>query len=468
MRRLREHLTALLLVLVLSCCWSQGQENTYALKGTVVTPTEVIENGTVLIVGQKIKAVGSNVTLPAETKVIETGGFIYPGLIDLHNHLTWNLLPRWKPGQLFSNRYEWQQSQMYKLMLTTPEAKVIDAKLDCDANRYGEIKAIVGGATSVTGSLNPRGDPNKRKCLGGMARNLDFFSGLYSGDTAEKVRYEIFPLQLLFSDAATIRDQLAKHELAAFIVHLSEGKQDDASAAREYLMFKGRGFLVAGTSIIHGVALHQAEFQEMKKAGVGLIWSPRSNFELYGETTDVATAKQAGLTIAIAPDWSPSGSDGMLQELKYASTWNEGQRPKPFQDSDLVQMATINPATLAGLSDKIGTLAPDHFADLLVLKKKGENANAFRSLLQANVTDVELVIIDGIPAYGNPDVIRRIVRDVHLDQITLCGVAKALNFESERIAQGTNPKPWKQTTDALAQVTTSWGLPLSPLAECIQ
>jgi len=145
MRHLREHLTALLLVLVLSCCWSQGQENTYALKGTVVTPTEVIENGTVLIVGQKIKAVGSNVTLPAETKVIETGGFIYPGLIDLHNHLTWNLLPRWKPGQLFSNRYEWQQSQMYKLMLTTPEAKVIDAKLDCDANRYGEIKAIVGG-----------------------------------------------------------------------------------------------------------------------------------------------------------------------------------------------------------------------------------------------------------------------------------------------------------------------------------
>src|SRR5215469_15252773 len=213
MRRLREHLTALLLVLVLSCCWSQGQENTYALKGTVVTPTEVIENGTVLIVGQKIKAVGRDVALPAGTKVIETEGFIYPGLVDLHNHLTWNLLPRWKPGQLFSNRYEWQQSQMYKLMLTTPEAKVIDANLDCDANRYAEIKAIVGGATSVTGSLNPRGDPRKIKCLAGMARNLDFSSGFYPSGASEKLRYEIFPLQLPYSDAATIREQLAKHEL---------------------------------------------------------------------------------------------------------------------------------------------------------------------------------------------------------------------------------------------------------------
>ena len=468
MKHFPKYLMFLFLALLLLLCAGQGQENVYALKGTLVTPTEVIENGTVLIVGQKIKAVGSNVTLPAGTKVIETGGFIYPGLIDLHNHLTWNLLPRWKPGQLFSNRYEWQQSQMYKLYLTTPEAKVMDAGLDCDANRYGEIKAIVGGATSVIGSLNPRNDAKKRRCLGGMARNLDFFSGLYPDGSAEKVRYEIFPLQVPYPDAATIRDGLAKHDLSALIVHLSEGKADDASAAREYLMFKARGFLVAGTSIIHGVALHQPQFHEMKETGVGLIWSPRSNFELYGETTDIAAANQEKLTIAIAPDWSPSGSDGMLQELKYASTWNEGQRPKPFQDSDLLKMATVNAATLAGLNDKIGSLAPDHFADLLVVKKKNDKSDAFRTLLQANVTDVELVIIGGGPAYGNPDVIRKIAPGVQLNLITLCGVSKGLNFESERIAQGTTPKSWAQTTGALAEVLGNWGLPLSPLAECIQ
>jgi 5-methylthioadenosine/S-adenosylhomocysteine deaminase len=467
MKHLRKYLAACLLLL-LSYCTGIAQDPSYALRGTLVTPTEVIENGTILIVGQKIKAVGSNVSLPAGTRVIETGGFIYPGLIDLHNHLTWNLLPRWKPGQLFSNRYEWQQLQMYKIMLTTPEAKVMDAGLDCDANRYGEVKAIVGGATSVAGSLNPRGDAKKRKCLGGMARNLDFFSGLYPADAPEKLRYEVFPLQLSSSDAATIQDQLSKHELRAFIVHLAEGKQDDASAGREYLMFKGRGFLLPGTSIIHGVAMHQAEFQEMQKAGVGLIWSPRSNFELYGGTTDVATANQAKVTIAIAPDWSPSGSDGILQELKFASTWNEGQRPKPFKDSDLVAMATTNAAALAGLTDEIGSLAPDHFADLLVLKKKNDKTDAYRALLQANVTDVELVVIGGIPSYGNPDAIRKIVPGVQLDLISLCGTSKGLNFESERIAQGVVPKPWKQTTSALTEVLGNWGLPLSPLAECIQ
>jgi cytosine/adenosine deaminase-related metal-dependent hydrolase len=79
---------------------------------------------------------------------------------------------------------------------------------------------------------------------------------------------------------------------------------------------------VAGSSIIHGVALRKPDFEKMAAAGVGLIWSPRSNIELYGETADVATAKAVKvkedqrITIALAPDWSPSGSDGVLQELK--------------------------------------------------------------------------------------------------------------------------------------------------------
>ena len=70
----------------------------------------------------------------------------------------------------------------------------------------------------------------------------------------------------------------------------------------------------------------------MAKNGVGLIWSPRSNIELYGVTTDVALAKEQGVKIAVAPDWSPSGSDGLLQELKYVATWNAGAERIMLQD----------------------------------------------------------------------------------------------------------------------------------------
>src|SRR5580692_11686744 len=109
------------------------------------------------------------------------------------------------------------------------------------------------------------------------------------------------------------------------------------------------GFLHAGVSVIHGVALGKTKFKQVADAGVGvgLIWSPRSNIELYGATTNVRGAKEAGVRIAPAPDWSPSGSDVMIEELKYAATWNASQVPPVFDAAELVRMATVVPAHLA-------------------------------------------------------------------------------------------------------------------------
>ncbi len=183
---------AILSVLFTGLCSAQNQ---IALRGTIVTPDEVIENGTVLISGDKIQAVGTSITLPKGVYALDVDGVIYPGLIDLHNHLTWNFLPRWKPGRLFSTRYEWQAIPDYGLSLSTPHGRILAEGLACDTNQYAEVKAIVGGATSVVGSLDPSlGPPEQRKCIEGLARNLDFYSGLYPPTTgnAEKLRNEVF------------------------------------------------------------------------------------------------------------------------------------------------------------------------------------------------------------------------------------------------------------------------------------
>jgi cytosine/adenosine deaminase-related metal-dependent hydrolase len=110
-----------------------------------------------------------------------------------------------------------------------------------------------------------------------------------------------------------------------------------------------------------------------------LVAAPHLN--LYGGTTDVATARQAGIKIALAPDWSPSGSDGMLQELKYASKWNHGQYPKVFTDAERVQMASSIPAQFAGLFDKIGSIKPGSSADLLLVRRTEKDP--YQSLLNA-------------------------------------------------------------------------------------
>jgi 5-methylthioadenosine/S-adenosylhomocysteine deaminase len=439
----------------------KSQETKYALRGNIVTPDKVIEGGTIAILGDKIQEIGTNISVQGKTRVIDTGGIIVPGFVDLHNHLTWNLLPRWKPNKEFSNRYEWQQSAVYEIALATPHGQLFKRNLGCEMNRYAEVKAIVQGETSVVGSLGPE------KCIEGLARNLDYFSELGSNTLgSEKLRYEVFPLELQASVADGIWKALDKQELRAFIVHLAEGKPTDASAAREFRILKAQGFLRPGVSIIHGGALKQADFKELSAASVGLIWSPRSNLELYGATTDVASALREHVKIALSPDWSPTGSNGMLEELKFAVIWNQGQVPAVFGSAEMVRMATEYPAQLAGLADKIGRLEPGHYADLLVVKSKEKDS--YEALLHASPADVELVIVGGEPVYGNPDLLRKILVGQPLETLMVCGVQKAIYFGSEARLQGTQPKSWKQTTDDLASSLSEWGSSLAPLADCGQ
>jgi 5-methylthioadenosine/S-adenosylhomocysteine deaminase len=427
-----------------------------ALRGTIVTPDTIIEQGTVLISGDRIQAVGANISIPEHTTVVEGDNVIYPGLVDLHNHLTWNFLPRWNPGRLFNTRYEWQVIPEYGIALNTPHGKIMDEGLACQAEQYAEVKAIVGGATSVVGSLDS-------KCTEGLARNLDVYSGLYPPGTREKLRYEVFPLELNEKTVAEITTDLDSHTLTAFIIHLSEGKPGDANAEREFRMLNARGFLRSGVSIIHGVGLNATDWYQAGKSGVGLIWSPRSNFNLYGGTADVATAERAGVKIALAPDWSPSGSDGLLQELKYASVWNDGQYPKLFTDAELVQMATTIPAQLAGLSDKIGSIKPGYSADLLVTRRTEKDP--YQSLLNTSPADLRLVLIGGNPVYGDDDIMRKVAPATDLEPLTICGSRKALDFSTET-ALGEHPTSWKQTVDQLNHALNEWGLTPVELTPC--
>lgn len=438
------------------------------LRGTLVTPDEVILDGFVSIVGGRISDVGSFAKHPGGANIIETDSIVAPGLIDLHDHITWNLLPRWKPNELFNNRYDWQQRTAYKVALDEPHVKLVaDHILACDADRFGEIKAIVGGATSVVGSLTPTPNTDDNACIMGLARNLDTYSG-FEGSVLnkEKVRYEVFPFEMKLADAAQVRTALDSGDLKAFLIHVGEGKPSDAASAREFKMLakRGDGFLRAGVSIIHGVALGKAEFGQMADARVGLIWSPRSNIELYGSTTDVRSAKEAGVKIALAPDWSPSGSDGMIEELKYAATWNASQVPPVFDDDlELVKMATVVPAQLAGADKQIGSLTKGLYADLLLIRKNGTDPT--QALRHSSPADVRLVMVGGVPIYGDRDLMDRILPGRQLETIAVCGQQKALYIEPQKGIPETQ-KTFKQISEELRSKLESWGTSLSQLAPC--
>jgi 5-methylthioadenosine/S-adenosylhomocysteine deaminase len=440
------HILCFLFVVFVSL-GARAQQTPIALTGTLVMPETVIEDGTVLLLDGKIVASGAHVTLPAGTKVVHTDGILAPGLIDLHNHLSWNIFPRWKPIEEFGNRYDWQQKPVYNIQMTVPHELITKEGLECEAERYAEVKAITEGETSVTGSMHGT-------CVQHLTRNLDVDPEL--GPGLGRVIYDVFPLQMSPEALAEADAALSTHPRGSLLIHLGEGAPRDASAAREFAMLKGRGLLRPGVSLIHGVAITPEGFAEMAGKGVGLVWSPRSNVELYGDTANVAAAKAAGVHIALAPDWSPTGSVGLLGELNYASMWNQTQAFPPFTEKDLVMMATANAAELVDLSGQIGSLAPGHAADVIVLRRGSNLHDAYWTLTHSSPQDLELVVIGGRALYGEAALMEP-WGAASGETLQICGATK-------RLAAGGNS--FAETEERLDLALHQAGRFLAPLAEC--
>jgi cytosine/adenosine deaminase-related metal-dependent hydrolase len=427
----------------------------YALRGDLITPGGVVANGVLVVAGRLIESVGT--AAPEGVRVIDTQGVISPGLIDLHNHLTWNVFSRWSAGRKFPNRYEWQQLPEYNMALAGPHAILIARGLGPAMARYGEVKAIAGGATALAGLYPDDLGPAFHPPYHGMMRMLDIGSGLHPAGTPEAVEYHVFPLTLAEPKAAQLRAALKDGSLKCLLIHVGEGSPTDASSRLEFQILRARGLLLPGVTLIHGVALQREDFAEMARVGVGLVWSPRSNFELYGATADVVAARQAGVRVALAPDWSPTGSDGLIEELGYAAAWNAAQDHPPFTDTDLVAMATAEPARLAGLADRIGALAPGLAADLLVMARAGADAPA--AVVHGGAAGVGLVIIDGRAVYGRRELAEAVAPGQAWTALTVAGAPRVLALPADP-----GLGDWDALNRRLDAQLRSLGARLGPLA----
>jgi 5-methylthioadenosine/S-adenosylhomocysteine deaminase len=210
------------------------------------------------------------------------------------------------------------------------------------------------------------------------------------------------------------------------------------------------------TAIIHGAALGSDDFREMRMIGTALVWSPRSNKELYGSTANVAEAFRQGVTIALAPDWSPTGSTNTLAGLGYASQLSHDELSGLFSDRELFEMATAVPARIAGISDKVGSLSPGLYADLFVLM--GDGSQPYAALAHAKPGDVHLVLVGGVPVYGGDKLMG--LFSIKTEPLEICG--KKMAVTSGALTAGS----FADVTSRLKGDLKVYQLELGPLEEC--
>ncbi|MBT5595458.1 MAG: amidohydrolase family protein, partial [Euryarchaeota archaeon] len=430
----------------------------FLLKGRVVTmvsENSVINQGNVLVRDGKIDAVwssSSSVPITADltnAQVIETNGTIYPGLIDLHNHMHYNHIPLWdfnvhlnenqKSAEGgYTNRGQWSDNYDYQPSITWMKNNVQSNSqwgMATEQMKYAEVQAIAGGVTAVQGSPTSGTDAWDST----LSRNVELWN--FGKDNAATCAvcswydsdYNVDGKIADFNDG----------DIEAWFIHMSEGV--DQTSRDEFDLLNSKGLLAEPTVIIHGTALTPSQFETMGAVGSKLVWSPLSNLLLYGNTTDVRAADKAGVKISLAPDWGPSGSKNSMHELKVADLWNSEIMDSYFTNYQMVEMVTSNPAAAAEWQDHVGQIKADMVADLVVIDTFHDDP--YRNLIEAIDADVRLTVVNGKALFGDQDIMTALKGD-DWEPITGGGVSKALDITSSTVVDGS--QTWAEIEAGLA------------------
>jgi 5-methylthioadenosine/S-adenosylhomocysteine deaminase len=442
------------------------------LRGTVVTMDSagtILQNGNVLVRNGMIVATWNGQNPP---KGISIGGAvqvdlgssarIFPGLINLHNHPTYNMVDLWPAPsshveanlgrplgtEPYANRYQWNlmlnnASPEERRLVENPQTLLnspIGLNLYPEVGKYSKVKAMLGGETADEGApSNPTTD------------NILIRNAESSNFGRARIESRVASINgLNGTDLSNLLARMQNGQVDAWIVHLAEGVRDSQrrtgdtiSSRAEFSALTSKGLLTDTTVIIHGSGLEPEDFATMRAApsirfdgtgdglGAKLVWSPLSNLLLYGQTALIYHALKAGVIVSLGTDWNPSGSRNLLDELKIAditlrdprllgadrdlvpslSITGKGADARETAeialDKLLVEMVTSNPAKTLRWTPEVGSIESGKFADLVLITKPQHSSAAglpdspYRNLIDATEADVRLVLVNGEPLSGD-------------------------------------------------------------------
>ena len=397
----------------------------YVLEGRLVTlgTQGVLPKGAIYIDTGEIKAVQSAEQPPPVgfefAPHIRTGDTIYPELIELHNHLSYNAMPLWNVPRQYTNSGQWKTHDDYQRLITKPSqilgrtAGVVEALV-----RFVECRCLLGGTTTSQG-ITLANAAGIRAYYQGIVRNVEApldprlqSAGTRIGNPKT-------------GEASDYWERLKDH--SCYLQHLSEGI--DATARGWFLrlqMPNGSWALNHAFCGIHSTALTTEDFQQISQHKGSVVWSPLSNYLLYGDTLNLRAVKDSQILMGIGCDWAPSGSKNLLGELKIAWLASEAQG-SIYTPAEIVAMSTINAAKILKWDKLLGSIEPGKSADLIAIN--GQQGDDFMRLIKARETSLTLVIIDGVPRVGQ----RRLMQPfgVWTEEIRVGRSTRLLNLAQE-------------------------------------
>ncbi|WP_338866486.1 lamin tail domain-containing protein [Myxococcus stipitatus] len=418
-------------------CTVEAGDSARLFTGVILAPDKVYKGGQMLVDGAgTIQCVGCDCAkapgAASATRVTCPQAVVSPGLINSHDHITFQTPPYVAPAnpdERYEHRHDWRKGNNQHTRINQ------GSTTGADGIRWGELRHLMAGTTSIAGSGGAKG----------LLRNLDAPNtsatgsnqeGLGAGSGAE---YQTFPLgdddgrELATGCGyARIDSPSVIPALSAYLPHIAEGIE--ASARNEFLCLSGqqtggKDILSQRTAVIHGIGLRADDIQKMAGTGTSLVWSPRSNVSLYGDTAAVPLYKSLGVNVALGTDWLLSGSMNILRELRCADSLNATRFNHALSDAETWAMVTAN-AAHAFQAARAGALAPGKVADVAIFRLNGHAASPHRAVIMAEAADVVLTMRGGKALYGDAALINAL-GGTQCDTLDVCGAERAVCLQSE-------------------------------------
>ena len=400
-----------------NACEKTGSGTTVVLRGDVLALDKTYEGGSVVFDTStgKILYVGCEPVMNNAVVITCPDSVISPSLINGHEHITYSNAKPGKWGEeRFDHRHDWRRGKNGHTEVPGPGTS---------NNMVVELRAVMAGTTSIFGSVGSDGPDFK-----GFARNLD--NDKINGKVSSI--YDTFPLgdaTPIFADSGCSKYKLSNkansfNNTKPYGPHIGEGINQASLNELRCLSSDSTGLkdlFKEKMAMVHGVSATPEFVAQMAENDAKLIWSPRTNISLYGDTAQVVLYDNMGVTIGLGTDWIYSGSANMLREFKCIDYLNTNHYGSHFSDYDLWKMPTYNNALAFGLGDTLGQLKEGFLADIAVFRKT-PTRQAHRAVIDADNGDVLLVTIGGNFAYGDANLMSK------GDAIEVCGENKKVDI----------------------------------------